>query len=301
MRPHFITALATPLREDDSLHIEGLELLLGQQAGGGIHSYLVGGTMGAMQLLPDQTYRDLVTETVRLASGKGEILAGAGDTAFERTRERVEFLNALNLDGVVVLAPYVMPFSQDELVDYFTAVAEVSRAPVFLYDLPVLTRNKISAASAVTLSKHPNIAGIKCSDEPGYARQVRDLTEDDFRVILAAPTLTDVCLRSEFPEHLDGVYCLCPGLVSGIGRAAVAGDWARAAELQQGLNRTLRLLQSAEVWRPFTALMNELGIPRRFKPRPHRDWGHVEARGFLEQQETVEVLEILRAARGQAA
>jgi len=38
--------------------------------------------MGLMQLLDDETYRELVHHSVRLARGHGEILVGVGDTSF---------------------------------------------------------------------------------------------------------------------------------------------------------------------------------------------------------------------------
>jgi 4-hydroxy-tetrahydrodipicolinate synthase len=293
MTSHFITALVTPLQEDDSLHVEGLESLIAQQETGGITSFLVGGSMGAMQLLPDETYRDLMTESTRIIGSNTQLYAGVGDAGFVRTRDRLEFVNTLPFDGVVVLTPYVMPYAQDELIEYFFALADIARAPLFLYDLPVLTRCKLEMPTVQKLATHPNIAGIKCSDEPGYARQVRDLAGDDFRVILAAPTLIDVFLRDGFTEHLDGCFCLCPEQIAEMGQAVSVGDWERAAYLQQGVNRTLRLLRKYEVWRPFTALLHELGIPGRFKPRPHRNWGEAETQEFLQDEETREVLEFL--------
>jgi dihydrodipicolinate synthase/N-acetylneuraminate lyase len=296
MTSHFITALVTPLQEDDSLHVEGLERLIAQQETGGITSFLAGGSMGAMQLLPDQTYRDLMSESARIAGGELQLYAGIGDAGFARTRDRLEFVNTLPFNGVVVLTPYVMPYSQDELVDYFFALADLARAPLFLYDLPVLTRCKLEIPTVQKLAGHPNIAGIKCSDEPGYARQIRDLMREDFRVILAAPTLIDTFLRDGFIEHLDGCFCLCPDQIAEIGQAVAMGDSERAAYLQQGVNKVLRLLRKHEVWRPFTALLNELGIPGRFKPRPHRNWDEAATQAFLREQETREVLEFFHGS-----
>lgn len=42
----FITAIGTPLTQDDTLHREGLEALLDDQQGGGIEALLVGGHHG---------------------------------------------------------------------------------------------------------------------------------------------------------------------------------------------------------------------------------------------------------------
>src|SRR6185312_12123472 len=113
-------------------HEPGLEIEITDQLAAGMNGLLAGGTMGAMQLLTEETYRRLMTRTVELAAGRAEVMAGAGDAGFARTRDRIQFLNTLSLDGVVVLAPYLMPFSQDELIDYFRALADLSRAPLYL-------------------------------------------------------------------------------------------------------------------------------------------------------------------------
>ncbi len=291
---HFITALVTPMHEDDTLHREGLSRAIEMQIDAGIGGLLIAGSMGAMQLLPDETYQALVEGSVRLAEDRVELLIGAGDASFARTRDRIHFLNGFAMDGVVVLAPYLMPFSQSELIEYFTALADESRAPLYLYDLPVMTRTKLERDTVLAIARHPNVAGIKCSDEPGYARQVRDLAPERFRVILAAPTLMDVFLQTGFSEHLDGVFSLCPRQVVEIGRAITHGEYARAADLQQGLNRTLAVLHKHGVWNPFTTLLHALGIPGRIKPRPHAAWDDETERRFLAEPETVAVLGFLR-------
>src|SRR5437763_14207385 len=116
MKPYFITALCTPLTAGDELHRDGFAIQLDQQWRRGIDGVLALGTMGLMQLQSDQTYRDVVRMTLERSAGKGEILIGAGDARFPRTRERILFLNAQRIDGSAILAPYVINFAQDELV-----------------------------------------------------------------------------------------------------------------------------------------------------------------------------------------
>jgi dihydrodipicolinate synthase/N-acetylneuraminate lyase len=301
MKPRFITAIATPLERDDTLHREALEMHIRAQLQAGIAGLLIGGTMGAMQLLTDDVYRDLFTQSIALARGRCELLGGAGDTSFGRTRDRIAFLNDLPLDGVVVLPPFFIHYSQNELIDYYHLLAQESRHPLFLYDQPAITRCKLEMETVVRLAQHPNIRGIKCSDEPSYARQLIDRCADDFRVILAAPLLIDVFLRYGVMEHLDGVYCLCPRQIVDLGRACAFGHWDTAADLQQGVNRVTRLLRAHGIWQTFTALMNALGIPGRFRARPHLQWGERETDLFLENAETQAVLRFLQSASVPAA
>src|SRR5687768_13868415 len=293
LNPHFITAIATPLHEDDSLHEEALEKEIADQFDAGINGLLVAGTMGSMQLLTDETYSRLVRRSVEFAARRGEVLIGAGDSSLGRTLDRIKFLNTLQIDGVVVLAPFMTVPSQDELVDYYRALAEASRAPLFLYDIPQLTRATLQIDTVLKLSEHPNIKGIKCSDDPAYMRQLIDLVGDRFRVVMAAALLLDTFLRQGFREHLDGIFCLFPRHVVALGRAAENGDWCAAAQIQQGINRTMRLLRRYALWPAITTLMNDLGTPGKFRPRPYRNWNLDETQRFLADPETQEVLQFL--------
>lgn len=292
-KPYFITAIATPLHEDDTLHEEGLELLIADQREAGIDGLLVGGTMGVMQLLSDETYRRLVKRSVEMASEPMEIMVGIGDTSLARTRERLAFVNTLPVDAVVVVPPYWLPFNQNELIDYYGTLADESCAPLLLYDNPIVFRTKIELETVLALAKHPNIRGIKCSDEPSYARQLIDLLGDGFRVIMAAPLLLDAFVRQGYREHLDGIFCLCPRQIVAIGQAVMQGEYERASQIQQEVNRMMRLLRREDVWCAFTVLMNQRGLLGRFMPRPHRPWDAEKARQFLQDLETQAVLQFL--------
>ena len=179
------SAVGTPLTPDETLHVDGFERHLADQWRAGMTGVLIGGTMGLMQLLSDATYRQLVEHGARAGAGRGEVMIGAGDASFARTRDRIKILNEHRLDGVVVLAPYLWKFTQDELVDYFTELADFSRSPLYLYDLPGLTGTKLTFETVLAVAKHPNVRGIKCSCEFGWTRQLIDMAPQGFRVIAA--------------------------------------------------------------------------------------------------------------------
>lgn len=114
---NLISAIGTPLTESEGLHETGLVAQLEDQWVCGIDGVLVAGTMGLLQLVRDETYVALARRSVELSAGRGEVLVGAGDCSYARTRQRIEFLNGLAIDGVVVLTPYFLRFSQVELID----------------------------------------------------------------------------------------------------------------------------------------------------------------------------------------
>ena len=115
-------------------------------------------------------------------------MVGAGDASFTRTLRRIQFVEQFNVDGIVVLSPYFETFGQADLINYFTALADRSRKPLFLYDLPGITRTKLELETVLQLSKHPNIRGIKCSGDWPAVWRLINCVDDGFRVIPAQPT-----------------------------------------------------------------------------------------------------------------
>ncbi len=269
--PFVISAINTPLCDDDSLHVEGLEAHVEDQWQAGIQGLLVAGSMGSMQLLTDQTYRQLIEHAIRISAGRGEIMVGVGDASLARTRQRIELLNGYDADGAVVLTPYFFKFAPVELVDYYRALADASRHPLYLYDLPGLTGVKLDFETVERVAEHPNIHGIKASCEPQWTRELIRRMGDRFRIIIAQPTIMDTLLREGVCEHLDGIFSVAPAWTMSLVRAAQSGDWERAAAYQRRIGRLLDLVKKHQgIFPAVTAILNARGIPGKCGPAPMR-------------------------------
>ncbi len=288
--PRLISAVGTPLDEHEHLHVEGLEAHLLDQQDAGIDGILVAGTMGLMQLLRDSTYLSLVEHSARIAGGHMEVLIGVGDTCAARTLDRIKRVTQFPIDGVVVLSPYLVRFSQQELIDYFHLLADRSPVPVFLYDLPGLTGCKLAMETVRTVLEHPNVAGIKCSDRFDWTRELLDTTPAKSRIVVAQPALLDILIRGGVREHLDGVFALAPHWTKALVKAAEQGDWTLAANWQKKLNAVLRCLFDFKPYVAFEAILNARGIPGRFTPSPMRRLSPSERESLLAQPAVAELL-----------
>jgi 4-hydroxy-tetrahydrodipicolinate synthase len=289
-RPFVISAVLTPLHEDDSLHVEGLEAHLAEQWQAGINGLLVAGTMGLMQLLTDRTYANLIEHALRISAGRGEIMVGVGDTSLARTRERIELLNRYPVDGVVVVTPYLIKFPPEELVGYYRALADASRHPLYLYDLPTLTGVKLEFETVERVADHPNIVGIKASCEAAWTKELIRRMGDRFRIIIAQPTIVDALLREGISEHLDGLFAVAPVWTMSLVRAAQAGDWDRASEYQRRLIRLLELIKPEGVFPGVTAILNARGISGKFSPAPMTPQLDADARRKLFDEPVIQEL-----------
>jgi 4-hydroxy-tetrahydrodipicolinate synthase len=269
MKTHIISALCTPLNDDETLDVNALAIHLEDQWKNGIAGVLIGGSMGLMQLLMENVYQDLVRQGVQLAKGRGEIMVGAGDASYSRTLQRIRFVEQFDVDGIVVLSPYFETFDQPDLIGYFSLLADQSRKPIYLYDLPGVTRTKLSLDTVLKLAKHPNIRGIKCSGEWSSIWRLIENVGKDFRVIPAQPTMIDLLVRGGVADNLDGIYAVVPNLATSIAMAAENGNYAEAAKKQQQLTELLDVVCGKYPLLPAcSAIFQARGVPARIHPIP---------------------------------
>jgi len=287
-----ISAICTPLHDDLTLDSAALEAHIDDQWQNGIGGLLVAGSMGLMQLQSERTYRNLVEQSVCVSRQRGEIMIGVGDTSFARTRDRIQLVERLDIDGVVVLSPYLVKFSQAELISYFQALAAISSKPLYLYDLPSLTGTRLELETVVVLAQHSNIKGIKCSVAWEDTSQLRHRLGSRFRIIPAQPHLIDQLIRIGVKDNLDGIFSVAPHLSIAIARAADDGDWTRASVLQGKLSQLLQLLRVKyeAVLAGCEVILNARGIKCRLTCAPMRQLTEVQRNQLLSEPLVQEVV-----------
>ena len=264
-----IGALGTPLSDGEKLHHEGLELHLKEQWENGLRSTFVAGTMGFMPMLLDSTYRELVEQSQKICRDKIELLVGVSDTGTARVLERIEFTNRFELDGIVAMTPYFLPFSQEELIDFFTTLADCSTNPLFLYDIPGRTGVKLEMETVLRLAEHPNIRGGKFTCDVNWTRELFPKVDPDkFRVITVAPAEIEICMRQGMVQQLDGIFAMMPHWSGQMIEAVEAENWDEAKKIREKFGHLLDVIIPLDPFASYTVIAGDRGIPGRFAPLP---------------------------------
>jgi len=287
----FITALGTPLDEQGELLEDSFRKHINHQLEHGIDSFLVMGSMGAMVCLKRSAYVDCARAAADEVAGKVKVMVGVGDNSIEQTTERIDLLKGLPIDAVTATTPYYFPSTQSDLVYYFSAIADYSPFPLYLYDLPQITKVKIELETALKLSQHPNIFGAKCSHEAVYVRNLARLTADnDFEVIHGQLDLVDVFLSYGITVNVDGFFAVTAKWVQEIKEAFAVKDMESVSRIQQKITDLRQEFIDLGVFPTFTVAMNRLGFEGRFHPShmaPMAESDYSKVFGWLEQAELV--------------
>lgn len=128
--------------------------------------YVVCGSTGETPLL-SVPERIQLMEWVRQASASGKtLIAGVGAESVQETVDIANRAAAIGFNAALVLTPFYYrnqmhcPGTQ---ALFFRAVADRSKIPVLLYNIPQVTGYALPVDTIAALSEHPNIAGMKDS------------------------------------------------------------------------------------------------------------------------------------------
>ena len=149
-----------------------------------LSGFLVLGSNGENRSLTEDEKIKLLEIAIQEKTERQVVMAGA---VCESTRETIDFskkAQELGADLVSLLTPSYFKKSliDDALIGYYTDVADALSIPVFAYNAPGFTGLTLSPKVIATISKHPNIGGMKDTSPDGIARYL-EVCADDFDVL----------------------------------------------------------------------------------------------------------------------
>jgi len=180
--------LTTPFLEDE-ISLEKFKENIQKYNHFDLSGYVILGSTGESVFLSDEESEKLVSTAKESASPGKKIIVG---TARESTKITLEFTNRmaeLNIDAVLIRTPYYFRSLMDReaLKKFYLTIAEQSKVPVLIYNIPRNTGVSIESHLLFELAKHPNIAGLKdSSGNLGFLREVIPHLNSDFSFLTGA-------------------------------------------------------------------------------------------------------------------
>ena len=203
-------ALITPFLEDGSVDYKSLIRLVEYQLDNGADFLCILATTGETPTLTQDEKQKIKDLIVDLVGGRVPILMGCGGNNTAAVVNELQTGDFRGIDGVLSVCPYYNKPSQEGLYQHFKAIANATKLPVVLYNVPGRTGVNLQAATTVRLAQDcENIVAIK--EASGNLEQVDEIIKNkpaDFDVISGDDALT-------FPM----VSCGAVGVISVIGNA----------------------------------------------------------------------------------
>ncbi len=229
-----VPPLVTPLRDRDTLDGEGLERLIEHVIAGGVSALFLLGTTGEGPSLSYRLRGESIRTACRAARGRVPVLVGITDTAFVESVQLARCAADAGAAAVVAAPPYYLPEGQPELIEYTGHLLDELPLPLFLYNMPALTKVSFELDTVRRLLDDPRIPGIK--DSSGnmvhFHRLCRHLKDrPDWTILMGPEELLLDAVMAGGHGGVNGGANVFPSLYVALHQAAVAGDLARAREL----------------------------------------------------------------------
>lgn len=172
-------AIVTPMYENEEVNYDKLEEIINQQIDGGTDSIIITGTTGEASTLTMEEHRDVIKAAVEFTKHRIPVIAGTGSnctrTAIQLSQEAEED----GADGLLVVTPYYNKASQAGLVKHYSQIAQSTKLPIVMYNVPGRTGCNLLPETVATLFKQEeNIVGLKeATGNMAQASQTMYLTD----------------------------------------------------------------------------------------------------------------------------
>lgn len=256
-----LTAMVTPFNNENKLDLERVTNLVEHLINNGTEGLVVAGTTGESPTLSHDEKLELFAHVVKVVNKRVPIISGTGtnDTAYsiELTKEA----EATGVDAIMLVNPAYNKPSQRGLYEHFKAIAENTKLPIMLYNIPGRTAVNMTADTTIALSAIDNIVSIKeASGDFHQISKVIENTPEDFSVYCGDDGMT-LPLMSIGAKGIVSVTSHVIGKeINEMVQTFLSGNVVKAASMHRKLLPMMEAMFIAPSPTPVKASLNLLGI-----------------------------------------
>lgn len=187
-----ITAMVTPFNKDLKVDYDACEELVKHLIKTGSDSVLVAGTTGESPTLSLEEKLELLSSVKRAAANKAKVIFGAGSNSTEKTIKMAKLAEKEGADALLSVVPYYNKPSQEGIKAHFSKLAESTKLPIILYNIPSRTGVNMEVETVKYLAeKYENIVGLKQSySDLDKISELKLACPEDFTIYSGDDSLT---------------------------------------------------------------------------------------------------------------
>jgi 4-hydroxy-tetrahydrodipicolinate synthase len=165
-------ATTTQFHADQSVDLDATMRHVERLLTGGVHGFVMLGTVGENTALEDSEKRDILKATVDTVAGRVPVLTGVAETSTARACRYAEDAKAIGVDGLMVFPGMCYKSDPGETMAHYRAVARATDLPIMCYNNPVSYGVDVTPEMFADLADEPTLVAIKESSD-----DVRRLTD----------------------------------------------------------------------------------------------------------------------------
>ncbi|WP_421336875.1 4-hydroxy-tetrahydrodipicolinate synthase [Aeromonas veronii] len=236
-------ALITPFNQDGGVDYDELKTLINFHVDNGTSGIVVVGTTGESATLSIYERLEVIRQSVAIANGSIPIYAGTGANS---TLEAIDFTkeaDKLGVSGCLSVTPYYNKPSQRGLYLHFEAIANSTKSPQILYNVPSRTGVDLLPETVGQLSEIDNICALKdSSSDMARVALTKKITPSNFS-LLSGDDVTAFTFMSKGGDGVISVTAnIVPNIMSSMINSFLNGDISTALECDTMLSEINRAM-----------------------------------------------------------
>jgi 4-hydroxy-tetrahydrodipicolinate synthase len=248
-----VIPLLTPFAQDSSLDEQALRRSVRRLIDAGVHGVFPVGSSGEFWSLGAEERCRAIEIVVEEAAGQVPVYAGTGHIGTREAVQLTQRAESIGADAIVVVTPFYVAPSQDELYAHYATIADSTSLPVFPYNNPKRTGGvSLGPDTLARLAGLPNLAGIKdSSGNLALTAEYINQTPDSFAVFQGSDDLFYPSLAMGAVGGIAATGNVAPEIVVELYEAFRDGDWecSRAAQVK------LASLRRASSWGSYPSVL----------------------------------------------
>lgn len=238
--------MVTPLLDDDTLDVTGLHKLIDHLLEGGVDCIFILGTTGEGPSLNYSLRNELIKRVCKHVDKRIPVLVGITDACYKESVNLANKSQESGAQAVVIAPPYYFNINQSELYNYFNTLIDEISIPVFLYNIPSLTKINIGLEFLEELLDRPEVIGYKDSSaDMIYFNKVNNLkNRNHFSLLVGPEELLMETLIMGADGGIPGGANMFPGLYVNLYKAAKNNDVKQALRLHNEIMKISSVIYS---------------------------------------------------------
>ncbi|MFC0470206.1 4-hydroxy-tetrahydrodipicolinate synthase [Halalkalibacter kiskunsagensis] len=156
-----VTAMVTPFNQHGQLDLVATKDLVQHLIANGTDALVVAGTTGESPTLSTQEKLLLFKTVVETVDGQIPVIAGTGSNNTNASIELTKQAEEIGVDAIMLVVPYYNKPSQEGMFAHFSAIANETKLPVMLYNIPGRSAVNMSVETTLRLAQVSNIVATK--------------------------------------------------------------------------------------------------------------------------------------------
>ncbi|MCR4675480.1 MAG: 4-hydroxy-tetrahydrodipicolinate synthase [Lachnospiraceae bacterium] len=155
-------AIVTPMKENYDVNYDKLEELINFQIDNGTDAIIIAGTTGESSTLSMEEHREVIKAAVKFVNGRVPVVAGTGSNATKTAIQLTKEAEEDGADAALIVTPYYNKATQTGLIKHYSMIADETKLPIILYNVPGRTGcNLLPETVAELVKTKSNIVGLK--------------------------------------------------------------------------------------------------------------------------------------------